>query len=74
MVITMLRKTGGLLTKDDADFVDAGYCPPAATVGSTLSAALHFNCENLHKKCNLPRINMFRMIMSSRGDDQTLGL
>ena len=26
MVITMLRKTGGLLTKDDADFVDAGYC------------------------------------------------
>ena len=46
MVITMLRKTGGLLTKDDADFVDAGYCPPAATGGSTLSAALHFNCEN----------------------------
>ena len=26
MVITMVRKTGGLLTKDDADFVDAGYC------------------------------------------------
>ena len=62
MVITMLRKTGGLLTKDDADFVDAGNCletslqqPPV----STQSAALHFNCENLHKKCNLPRIHMF---------------
>lgn len=77
ITITQPRKTGGLLTKDDVDFADAGYWLVTSLQqpgGSTLSPALHFNCENLHKKCNLLRIHMLWMIMSSRGGDQTLAL
>ena len=79
ITITLPRKTGGLLTKDDVDFARRGLFWLVTSLqqpgGSTQSAAVHFNCENLHKKCNLPRIHMLGMIMSSRGGgDQTLGL